>query len=442
MAGAPGRRSAQGAAIWPGFLDLMTSLVMVLMFVLTVFMIVQFALRATINSQGDQLSALNAQLASLADALGMERKKTEGLEAQVGTLTANLAARTTALDAANARIGDFQAQIATLLADAKAQAADLAATKADRDKASATAAALTLSLADAQKKAEETLTLLAAAEAAKKKLADDQAAALTDAERQKALLATANAALSDEKALSADGARQVELLNQQMVALRAQLASLQGLLDAAAAKDADAKVQIESLGTQLNAALAQVATEQKARADLEEAERKRLAAEAASLKDQTVELAKYRSEFFGRLSAVLAGRPGVRVVGDRFVFSSEVLFNPGSADLSDEGKAQIASVTETLKSVAGEIPTDLPWIIRVDGHTDNQPLSGQGEFKDNWQLSQARALSVVRYMQGVLGFPPDRLAATGFGEFHPVAPGDSLEARAQNRRIELKLTER
>jgi chemotaxis protein MotB len=185
----------------------------------------------------------------------------------------------------------------------------------------------------------------------------------------------------------------------------------------------------------LNAALAQVAAEQKRRAELEEAERKRLEA-------QNADLEKFRSEFFGELSQLLAGREGVRVVGDRFVFSSEVLFTAGSADLAPEGQAQIASVVKILDEVAGKIPPQVNWIIRVDGHTDDVPLSGTGEFKDNWQLSQARALSVVRYMQNSLGFPPERLAATGFGEYQPVAAGNSAAARAQNRRIELKLTER
>ena len=221
-----------------------------------------------------------------------------------------------------------------------------------------------------------------------------------------------------------------------------QLGSLQDLLDASEARDADAKVQIDALGTRLNSALAQVASEQKRRAELEEAERIRLEEEAKSLKAETRELARYRSEFFGKLSQILAGREGVRVVGDRFVFSSEVLFNPGAADLSPEGKAQIAQVVATLSDVSAEIPPGIDWIIRVDGHTDDVPLSGFGEFRDNWELSQARALSVVRYMQGTLGFPPNRLAAAGFGEYQPVAPGDSAEARAQNRRIELKLTER
>jgi chemotaxis protein MotB len=227
----------------------------------------------------------------------------------------------------------------------------------------------------------------------------------------------------------------MELLNQQIAALRTQLGSLQQVLDEAKAKDEAAQVQLETLGSQLNGALAQVAAEQKARAELEEAERKRL--EAAN-----ADLARFRSEFFGQLSTLLQGREGVRVVGDRFVFSSEVLFTAGSADLASEGQAQIASVVQILNEVRAEIPDGIDWIIRVDGHTDNVPLSGAGAFADNWELSQARALSVVRYMQDELGFPPDRLAATGFAEYRPVAEGDSEVARAQNRRIELKLTER
>jgi chemotaxis protein MotB len=498
-------RQGASAAIWPGFLDLMTSLVMVLMFVLTVFMIVQFALRDTINTQGDQLTSLNEQLAGLADSLGLERKKSADLEGQISALTSNLQAAEAAgkaqeqqiagltadLGAATEKISGFQAQVASLLADADkasarisaqdeaaklaearrqalealvaglkndnaavtkrlsdaeaARLVDAAAAKALQDKLKSSTdelTAMTLALETQRKKAEDTLTLLAAAEAARKSLEEGQSGALSEADKQKALLAVANEALAKEQAASADGARKMALLNQQVATLRGQLGALQNLLDASAAKDSDAKVQIEALGSQLNSALARVAAEEKRRAALEETERKRLEEEAKSLKDQTVELARYRSEFFGKLSEVLSGRQGVRVVGDRFVFSSDVLFEPGSADLSPEGKSQIAGVVATLQEVAAVIPPEINWIIRVDGHTDDVPLSGQGQFKDNWELSQARALAVVRFMQSDLGFPPNRLAATGFGEYQPVATGETPEARAQNRRIELKLTER
>ena len=231
-------------------------------------------------------------------------------------------------------------------------------------------------------------------------------------------------------------------LNQQIAALRGQLGSLQAVLNASAAQDVEANVQIDALGSQLNAALARVASEETRRAALEEAERRRLEEEQKRLQDENLDLAKFRSDFFAQLSQVLAGREGVRVVGDRFVFSSEVLFRAGFADLAPEGQAQIAGVVDTLREVADQIPPGIDWIIRVDGHTDAIPLSGSGAFADNWELSQARALSVVRYMQNVLGFDPARMAATGFGEYRPVAEGTSPEALAANRRIELKLTER
>lgn len=484
-------RRRDSSMIWPGFVDAVTTLLMVMMFVLTIFTVMQSVLRETITSQGNELTELNAQVAQLADALGMERSRADGLQAS--------------LSGANARIADFETQVRGLLSerdtalgdiarltdeksaldfalaaargeiDAAAEAARLAAarrealealvsdlqTKGKADSAALTAAqaeiseaeaarlvdaaalaalraqlkasddelaALTLALEAKRKEAEDTLTLLAAAQtaAAKAAQASDEKATLLDVAKQ---------TLTAEQEKSVEAARKVTLLNQQIAALRAQLGDLQGLLDSSAARDAAAQVQLQALGTQLNTALAQVAAEQKARADLEAAERARLEAEKADLE-------KFRSEFFGQLSQLLAGREGVRVVGDRFVFSSEVLFTPGAAELAPEGQAQIAGVVEILNEVAGEIPPEINWIIRVDGHTDTVPLSGTGAFADNWELSQARALSVVRYMVDELGFPPSRLAATGFGEFQPVAPGDSAEARAQNRRIELKLTER
>jgi chemotaxis protein MotB len=534
------RSRRDSSMIWPGFVDAVTTLLMVLMFVLTIFTVMQSVLRDTITTQGTELDELNAQVAQLADALGLERVRADALTAEVGGLRANLAAseadraaqadqiagltgalaaRTGELSAAQSRIASFEAQVASLLAErdaARGQVTDLTASVADLQAAQKTliseqqalqlalakarteidvgveaarlaaarraalealiadmksqavvadaaladaqsqlseeeklrladAAALaalqerlqgsdaeltamTLALEEQRKRAEETLTLLAAAQskAAQNAVAGDQKAAL---------LAVAEAALSEEQQQTVEAQRRMAALNAQIAALRGQLGELQGLLDASAAKDAAANVQLEALGTQLNAALARAASEERKRADLEEAERKRLEAE-------TKDLARYRSEFFGQLSTLLAGREGVRVVGDRFVFSSEVLFTAGSADLAPEGRTQIAGVVATLKDVAGQIPPEIDWIIRVDGHTDNVPLSGNGEFADNWELSQARALSVVRYMQDELGFPPERMAATGFGEWRPVVAGDTDADRAQNRRIELKLTER
>ena len=189
------------------------------------------------------------------------------------------------------------------------------------------------------------------------------------------------------------------------------------------------------LGQQLNAALLRNAEETQRRLALEEEARLRAEAEAQ-------DLARYRSEFFGRLSQILSGREGVQVVGDRFVFQSEVLFAPGEAALSDAGRDQVAGLARLLADIADEIPPEIDWIIRVDGHTDNIPLSGTGRFRDNWELSQARALAVVRYLTEDLGFPDTRLAPTGFADTRPISTEDSAEGRALNRRIELKLTER
>ncbi|MEP6289847.1 MAG: peptidoglycan -binding protein, partial [Marinomonas sp.] len=276
-----------------------------------------------------------------------------------------------------------------------------------------------------------------------------EAESRTLAEQRAALLDQARNALSQEQEVSSEAQRQTALLNQQVAALREQLGGLQALLDDYEARDVARSVQLQSLGQDLNSALARAASEERKRRLLEEAERKRLEDEAATLalktealEAESEDLARYRSEFFGRLRDVLGNQDGVRIQGDRFVFASEVLFDVGSADLSAEGEAEIAKVARILQSVAAAIPTELNWIIRVDGHTDNDPLINHPKFADNWELSQGRALSVVRFMVEGLGLPPERLAANGFGEYQPVNPADTAEARAQNRRIELKFTER
>lgn len=569
-------------SIWPGFVDAMTGLLLVLMFVLTIFMVLQAVQTQRITGQENELNSLSGEVAALAQALGMERQTSADLQARVGSLNSSLdAARAQAsqqealiasltatrdeqaaeLEQAQTQITSFEAQVASLLSqrdqaqdrvarleddqaellseqealntalaaarsetDAQAEVARLAAARRDaltalvadlrarnadltetsqaaiadaeaavseaeaarlaeaaaaellRDRlenADAELTAMTLALEEQRQEAEDTLTLLAAARAAREDLdaqltaaladvddlqdvatdrdalrdqlsaalaaklaAEAQAAqTMTEAEERAALLASARSALSEEEETSAAAQRQTELLNQQVAALRGQLGELQSLLDDAVARDAAREVQLQSLGSDLNTALARVAAEERRRAELEAAERARLEAETKNLE-------QYRSEFFGRLRDLLGSQEGVRIEGDRFVFSSEVLFAPGEATLSGDGRREIAKVADILRNVASDIPSEIDWVIRVDGHTDNQPLSGLGEFADNWELSQARALSVVKYMVSFLGIPPDRLAANGFGQYQPIAEGDSEAARAQNRRIELKLTEK
>lgn len=575
------RRNGQRfqASIWPGFVDAMTGLLLVLIFVLSILMVVQYVLRDTISGQETELDQLSAEVAALSQALGLEQRRAADLTTRVGALDATIVALRNdaaqsqeALSQAQSQITSFEAQVVALIAerdgalgtvatleadqarllseqealnlalaaarseiDAGAEAARLAAARREAlealiadlqnkeaaltaqatdltDKlsqeeaarlAEAAAAqalrarleaadseitAMTLALEAQRKRAEETLTLLAAAQTAEKdltaklaaavlqnesataqiadfeaaleaartaqkltqeqaqdalaqalaaKLAAEQAGAeqLTKAEQRAALLASAQAALAEQEAKSADAARDTALLNQQLAALRGQLGQLQALLDDYKERDASAQVQMQTLGSDLNAALARAAAEERRRRQLEEDERKRLEAETKNLE-------KYKSEFFGRLRDVLGAQEGVKIVGDRFVFSSEVLFPVGSAELAPAGRAEIAKIADILRSIAGDIPEGIDWVIRVDGHTDDVPLSGQGAFKDNWELSQARALSVVRYMSDFLGIPPDRLAANGFGQYQPVNPANTPEARAQNRRIELKFTEK
>lgn len=421
---------------------------------------------ATLELSDTTKELTEAEAARLADAAAAEalRKRLESADAELTAMTLRLeeerkaAEETlTLLAAANAAQETLDAQLIAALAagqQAKTDAskrqseleADLARTRAaleserksaedaERDLLTQLTAAQSNSRdADATVKSlrEELAIALAEQRAAR----EDAGTALTEAERQAALLATANRALQNEEAASAESRRQVEALNQQIAALRKQVGGLQSLLDDAAAKDVEADVQIAALGSQLNSALARVAAEERKRAALEAAERKRLEEEAKELKN-------YRSEFFGQLRALLGQQEGIRVVGDRFVFSSEVLFETGSADLSGAGRQEIAKVAAILREISDDIPDTLDWIIRVDGHTDNVPISGFGEFRDNWELSQGRALSVVRYMSESLGIPPERLAANGFGQYQPIANEDTPQARALNRRIELKLTER
>ena len=392
-------------------------------------------LRARMAELEAQLTA--AERAKLTDLAAAEalRRKLAGSEARLSDQEAALLAERAAAAELRKRLDATETDLTN---EEKARLADMAAAEALRAKLAGSKTeltAMTLALEEQRKRAEDTLTLLAAAQMA----ADEAAGDLTGRD---ALLATARAQLTTEQERSADAARKTALLNEQISALRGQLGNLQGLLDAAAARDSKANVRLDALGSQLNTALAQVAAEQRRRAELEEAERKRLEVRNADLEGEAKKLENFRSEFFGQLRRVLAGREGVQVVGDRFVFSSEVLFPPGSAELAPAGADQIAGVVAMLREISDQIPPGIDWIIRVDGHTDNVPLSGTGVYADNWELSQARALSVVRFMQDGLGFPPNRLAATGFGEWQPVALGDSTEARAQNRRIELKLTER
>jgi len=342
MAVARGRRRLTPTNYWPGYVDMLSTLLLVVTFLMSMFMLSNYFITTQTSGKDTLLSRLNRQLSQLTELLALERSKKASLEDSLSALQATLA---------------------------------------DKEKENAR------------------LTGLVGEQGGKTEGAEAKATAL-------------GGQLDQQKKITNEALAQVEILNQQLAALRTQLAALQEALDASEAKDRESQVKIADLGQRLNVALAK----------------------------KVQELARYRSDFFGKLREVLGARPEFQVVGDRFVFAADVLFDSGSADLKPEATPQLDKLADALKELETQIPSDIPWVLRVDGHTDIKPITNAA-FPSNWELSSERAITVVRYLidQGV---PANRLVAAGFGEFQPLASGDSEEALARNRRIELKLTER
>ena len=373
-----------------------------------------------------------------------ELQASAGTEAERARLEALLADRESQITFAELALAERAEALSEAEKGQLTEAAAAEALRARMANADAELTAMTLQLEAERQRAEDTLTQLAALRAAQRELSGQDAQNLEVISSQQAALQEAERLLSDEKSRALDSQRQVELLNQQTAALRQQLNQLQGLIDASSQADTEAQIRIESLGSELNTALARVAAEERARAaaeaaraDAESRENELLAAEAARLEAEANDLRSFRSEFFGRMREVLGGRDELQVVGDRFVFSSEVLFEPGSATLGFAGQQQLSDLAGVIRELEQDIPPEINWILQVEGHTDTT-----GSAASNWALSQERALSVVTYLTDVEHLTPAHLSAAGFGEFQPIAEGDSPAARAANRRIELKLTER
>ena len=338
MALARARRSESGFNYWPGFVDALSTLVLSIVFLLSVFLVVQFFLSQEVTGKDTALQRLNAQLAQLTEMLSLEKIGKANLEDTLSSLRANLA---------------------------------LAETERDRLKG------VNEGLASGGSRANELASQLDA-----------------------------------QKGVAGRALAQVELLNQQISALRRQLAALEDALDASEKRDRESQSRITDLGQRLNTALAQ----------------------------RVQELSRYRSDFFGRLRAILGERPDIRIVGDRFVFQSEVFFDAGQAVLKPEGRAELDKLATVMADLTRQIPADIAWVLRVDGHTDIRPIAS-AQFPSNWELSSARAIAVVQYLMS-RGIPPQRLVAAGFGEFQPLDAERNDEAFRRNRRIELKLTER
>jgi chemotaxis protein MotB len=420
---------------------------LVVIFVLMVFMIAQFFLSVALSGKNEALQRLNTEVQELADLLALERSANIDLRASVGELSSQLqdsiAAQDSLTDQLRALIVERD-DLAAALSRAQTEAADAQAElEQARSVVADTRTAETEALSELEaerRKLEQALArmrideeklrqaeaLVAAREseleAAYKTIEVDKQTIETQLaelailqslrdEMRKEVLA-GEAALAEQEALTDEATAQVALLNRQIAALRQQLATLSEALDVSEAENEAKEVQIADLGRRLNAALA----------------------------TKVQELARFRSDFFGRLRELLGDRQDIRVVGDRFVFQSEVLFPSGSAELEPEGRVQLAQLAGALAEIATTIPEDIDWVLRVDGHTDRRPISTP-EFPSNWELSTARAISVVKFLI-VRGIEANRLAATGFGEFQPLDTGSDEIAFRRNRRIELKLTQR
>ena len=386
------------------------------------------------------LLAAQATIKAQLEKVALGEKQAELLDEMIADLRLQNQAKSDNLSDALALVATQQDQVTALTKKEIERLAEAAATEQLRknfETSQAALSSLTLQLNEQRKQAEETLALLAAAKRIEEVNFNKN---LTKVDKLKALLAVAQTELSNTKEISTEAQRQMTLLSLEVAELRAQIGGLQSILGDFRRRDEANKVEITNLGGELNLALAQVASEERKNRLLQEAESDRLSKEAERLALVAKTLEQYKSEFFGRMRLLLEGRDGVSIVGDRFVFSSEVLFASGRADLTLEGQREIAKITEVLKGITSEMPDDLDWILQVDGHTDDLAITGGIEFRNNWELSQARALSVVLFMVNTKGMDPRRLSANGFGEFQPLNTDNTSVARAQNRRIELKLT--
>lgn len=338
---ARGRRRG-GQDYWPGFVDVLSSLLLVVIFLMSLFMIAQYFVQQESSGKDTVLNRLNQQISSLTELLALERSKNKSAQDQIASLQASLSA----------------------------------------------------------------------AQAERQRLQGMLSTAGDEGETAQARISALSGELEEEKKISSEAQAQVELLNQQIAAMRRQIAALQDALSASEERDRESKSRIADLGQRLNVALAR----------------------------RVQELSRYRSDFFGQLRQLIGDREDIRIVGDRFVFQAEVFFESGSAEIGENGKEQLDKLADAINQLEKQIPDDINWVLRIDGHTDSRPISTP-QFASNWELSSARAISVVKYLidQGV---PAKRLVAAGFGQYAPIAEGETEEQMRRNRRIELKLTER
>lgn len=408
--------------IWPGFVDALAQLLMVIIFIMLIFTAGQFYLGIALSGRDQALQQLQQQVDELADLLSIERSANADLRSGTAALSAKLDSALAERDQLSGKLRDAEATVSAdkekielQLRELESLRRDVAALKTVRADLEAKVAGLAQAQESAAALRDRTKELEAklASEVEKTSLAQKEVDARDIRLRELGSRADETGkALSAEKEISRAALARVDDLTSQIASLREQLSRIAAALEVSEGKVKEQQGQIVELGKRLNLALV----------------------------NKVEELARYRSEFFGRLREILGDRPDIRIVGDRFVFQSEVLFAPGSADLSDDAKKQLAPVIAALKEIAAKIPPDINWILRVDGHTDRRPISNS-QFASNWELSAARAISVIRFAIEE-GIPAARLAAAGFADKQPIDRGNNEDAYRHNRRIELKLTER
>ena len=370
-------RRRRSVDFWPGFVDAISSLLMVLVFLLLIFTVGQFVLSDALSGRDKQLAALNSELAELARVLSMERAAKIKSAARVEDLSASLASTSGERDSLRLSLDQTSATLIQTQAQLEGSESEVARMVADLN----------------------TLSEL------KRQLESEIASRLAELEENQGKLVV-------QTDLSAKAAAQAELLNRQLAALRTQLDELSAALDLAKAQSKAKDVRIADLGKELNLALA----------------------------NKVNELQRYRSDFFGKLREVLGNRSDIQIVGDRFVVPSELLFGSGTDELTSAARNQLAQLAATLREVTAEIPPEIDWVLRIDGHTDKRPI-GTARFPSNWELSSARAIAIVKQLV-VSGIPANRLAANGFGEFRPLDNAENDAAYSINRRIEIQLTNR
>lgn len=420
------RKGQQSLSVWPGYVDVLSALLMVVIFVLMIFMAVQFLLSELISSQDTELSRLHQKISELTQELGIERERSQALTSQIAELSGMVEDLQTERQGLIKRVDSLSEQSESdreqiekqLLLIASLQE-DISALRQMRDKLENRVGELSAQL---EKKETEAGNLRDRSQKLEARLAEQKERthlAQQEVDKKEIRIQALNAvvgeqkqALEEQRNLTADARGEIALLKQRIEGLQSKLEEISQALAKAEKQKADKDAEIEKLGKRLNIVLAR----------------------------EVNRLERYRSEFFGRLRKILSDFPYVQIEGDRFVFQTELLFDSGSAALQPRGKKHLKEIAEVLKEVSKEIPDDIDWVLRIDGHTDRLPIQTE-HFQSNWELSTARAVEVVKFLAGQ-NIPEDRMAAAGFSQFHPLDPADTPEAYRKNRRIEIKLTAR